>query len=391
MRTNTILFLLGLSGVCFYAKNAQVAAETIRFPSTSSASRASVITTKEAIQMLERYDIINRFAAGEKNISNDLLYHFMMYQDGEENINDYPYIDTIIELYRRANTAQQELQAQGGEKLPQNEKTNPLRILPVRCLEAFIAEGCVIRDFNACVDNFLEVKPMDAKIMTFLCTKGIASAPHLLNVKNKNGCTPLMIAAGYSTADVCKALIEAGADVNAKTDNERLLGVTALMQAAISGKANVCKVLIEAGADVNAKADICDFEGASALMCAAYCSADVCKILIEAGADVNAKDNGERTALMCAARRSEADVCKILIEAGADVNAKVDTHFFGTKEGETVLMCAAALGKADVCKILIEAGADVNAKDSNGKTALDYATPKSSIYDLLLQNGAKAH
>ena len=239
MRTNTILFLLGLSGVCFYAKNAQVAAETIRFPSTSSASRASVITTKEAIQMLERYDIINRFAAGEKNISNDLLYHFMMYQDGEENINDYPYIDTIIELYRRANTAQQELQAQGGEKLPQNEKTNPLRILPVRCLEAFIAEGCVIRDFNACVDNFLEVKPMDAKIMTFLCTKGIASAPHLLNVKNKNGCTPLMIAAGYSTADVCKALIEAGADVNAKTDNERLLGVTALMQAAISGKANV--------------------------------------------------------------------------------------------------------------------------------------------------------
>ena len=54
-------------------------------------------------------------------------------------------------------------------------------------------------------------------------------------------------------------------------------------------------------------------------------------------------------------------------------------------------MCAAALGKADVCKILIEAGADVNAKDSNGKTALDYATPKSSIYDLLLQNGAKAH
>jgi ankyrin repeat protein len=163
-----------------------------------------------------------------------------------------------------------------------------------------------------------------------------------------------------------KALIAAGADVNAKSE----LGMTVLMRAATFGKVDVVKALIAAGANVNAK----DNDGQTALMRAAYDElvghedsdgADCIEALIAAGVNVNEKDNRSETALMRAAHGGNADSVRALIAAGADVNAKKEN-------GDLVLITAAcsAKGAFDKVRALITAGADVNTRDSSGNTAL---------------------
>jgi ankyrin repeat protein len=72
-----------------------------------------------------------------------------------------------------------------------------------------------------------------------------------VNAKDERGCTPLMFAAEYnSNADMIEALIKAGADLHAKDQ----LGHTPLMYAAmLNHNPKVIAVLFKAGADVNAQ------------------------------------------------------------------------------------------------------------------------------------------
>ena len=71
-----------------------------------------------------------------------------------------------------------------------------------------------------------------------------------VNASNKDGGTPLMYAANYSsTTEIVTLLIEAGADVNARHHND---GWTVLF---FSKTPEIVTLLIEAGADVNAMND----------------------------------------------------------------------------------------------------------------------------------------
>ena len=127
----------------------------------------------------------------------------------------------------------------------------------------------------------------------------------------------LRITAGRGKTEAMKALINAGADVNAKDNDDE----TALMWAAESGHAEAVKILINTGANVNAKNN----DGYTALMLAAINgNAETIKILLNAGADVNAKNNNGGTALILAAYRGHAEAITTLLNAGADVNAKTD-------------------------------------------------------------------
>ena len=107
-----------------------------------------------------------------------------------------------------------------------------------------------------------------------------------VNVVNKHGETPLMIAAIKGQPDVCKALIERGAAINRP-------GWAPLHYAASSEALPVVRLLLQQGANIDASAP----NGRTPLMQAAlYGSEDVVAALLAAGADRQLRDERGATA-----------------------------------------------------------------------------------------------
>lgn len=149
----------------------------------------------------------------------------------------------------------------------------------------------------------------------------------------------------------------------------------------------VIRALVEAGADVNARNKNASnkYGWPPLIILTAHGNVpEAITILLNAGADVNAKNNEQTTALMSAARNPES--VAILIKAGADVNAR-------NKDGQTPLIIAGRGGDPKSIELLVKAGADVNAQDNNGVTALmmsaQYDWPKTAA--ALLDAGADAN
>lgn len=75
--------------------------------------------------------------------------------------------------------------------------------------------------------------------------------------------------------------------------------------------------------------------------------------------------------------------------------AQADPHFVNSKViyGETPLILAATYGQRDIAEWLLNNHADIEAGDSNGATALDWASGRSheNVVALLLERGAKVN
>eukprot|EP01117_Protostelium_nocturnum_P018332 TRINITY_DN764_c0_g1_i1.p3 TRINITY_DN764_c0_g1~~TRINITY_DN764_c0_g1_i1.p3 ORF type:complete len:149 (+),score=30.96 TRINITY_DN764_c0_g1_i1:669-1115(+) len=147
------------------------------------------------------------------------------------------------------------------------------------------------------------------------------------------------------------------------------------MTVATSGNLEICRLLIEKGANVNAEHPN---EGTPLMLAAKGGHLEVFQFLIEKGADINVKTKYE-TLLMTAATSGNLEICRLLIEKGKDVNESLISQ-------PPLYYAMNSRNSLEVCKFLIERGADVvhpnllsNARQLN--------LPK--IEELLIKNGAR--
>lgn len=197
--------------------------------------------------------------------------------------------------------------------------------------------------------------------------------------------TPLHLAAEQANPRLMRALLAAGAEVEAQDSWDFMP-----LHDAVGARSVECaRLLIDAGADVNAGGWIEQNVTPLISACGAFSkwdaarkgetNAEMARLLIAAGADVNARaevhDPFEptevdiMTPLLEAADHEDLATVRVLVAAGADVRV-VD------EEGRTPLhMIADGLGDLrdieDGLRLLLEAGADPAAKDKEGKAALD--------------------
>ncbi|GAW21676.1 hypothetical protein ANO14919_111990 [Xylariales sp. No.14919] len=152
-----------------------------------------------------------------------------------------------------------------------------------------------------------------------------------INEKDHHGQTPLSLAAAMGHLDLCKALIDFGADVN---NRDYVYGQTPLSLAAAHGHQKTVELLLHAGSD-------------------------------------HRNYTSGTPTLAMAIRSANLDIVRLLLESGAEINiANVQT-------GETALSQAAALGHVPIVSLLLESGAEVDSWDKRGWTPLHHAISQS--------------
>ncbi|KAK3268434.1 hypothetical protein CYMTET_23064 [Cymbomonas tetramitiformis] len=180
-----------------------------------------------------------------------------------------------------------------------------------------------------------------------------------VDTEDGKGRTALTVALAFGQEAAARALLEAGAGVNAGTGQRPLHG------AAEGGMVEMLRELVDKGADVDAE----DGEGHTALTVALAGGQEAAaRALLEAGAGVNAGTG--RRPLHAAAERGTVELVRELLEKSAEVDAE-------DREGRTALTVALAFGQEAAARALLEAGAGVNA--GTGRRPLHAAAERGTV------------
>ena len=241
------------------------------------------------------------------------------------------------------------------------------------------------------------------------------------------GMTPLLFAARDGALHAARALVEAGADLNAADPN----GMPPLLMAITNAQIAVAQLLVDKGADVR----VADWYGRTPLWAAVEIrnldlrpeatdngvdrdgALRLITSILDKGVDVNARvkefppmrrhllplaslewvDFTGQTAFIRAAQSADVPVMRLLLAKGADPTI---TTFNGT----TALMAAAGVNWVpaqtfsesparwiEAVQLCLEVGADVNAVNEMGLTAVHGAANRGSddIIELLARRGAR--
>jgi len=134
----------------------------------------------------------------------------------------------------------------------------------------------------------------------------------LANAFAVDGFYPLGLAVFFKHPETVRALLDAGADVNAQARNA--MKVRPIHAAAAAAQLEVTRALIERGADVNARQQ----EGYTPLHEAAGSGKiEFARLFLDHGADINARTDSGKTALTIAIEARQEAMVKLLRERGA--------------------------------------------------------------------------
>ena len=201
--------------------------------------------------------------------------------------------------------------------------------------------------------------------------------------KDRRGRTALIAACLAGRPQVVDYLCAAGAEVNKVVKPPESRRQAPLQLAAAGGDRDICRILLNTGADPNGPA------GKSPPLLPLQAAirdgnVEVVELLIAAGADPGGKDYYSSSPLYHAVQRNAVDIVQALLDAGADPQ---DAVYFGN----TLLHLATLFESPDVIEPLVKAGLDVNAKTSRGKTPLGSikAMGHYTMAEILRQLGAK--
>ena len=216
--------------------------------------------------------------------------------------------------------------------------------------------------------------------------------------KEKN--TPLILAITHGAAGAAKALVGAGADVNAKgpkgwsafhyavnqlQDDLEFFTMLNDGGADVNAMCNECKtplmlavnnvslVAVQALLDIRANPNLRDPKGWSALHMAAEAkeTAEILQLIVKNGVNVNSMTNKGNTALALSVMKKSVGCAEALLRGKADPNM-CDDH------GWSPLHLAAERNYAEVVELLCSFGADPNVTNQQGYTPLVISVAKDS-------------
>ena len=197
--------------------------------------------------------------------------------------------------------------------------------------------------------------------------------------------TPLHFSMSGS-ADLVQYLLELGADTNSRVDSTL---ATPLHMAALRGRVDLVPLLLDHGAKLDPRAGDSLYGATPLYLAAQNGHIKVVKGLVDAGADVNSRlRKMDVTPLFISSERGHGRVVRLLLGSGASVNIR-------NWNGVTALGVAALSARDDVVKMLLEAGAEVNSRDNDGNSVLsniilqpDISREHVKVVEILVEAGA---
>jgi len=204
-------------------------------------------------------------------------------------------------------------------------------------------------------------------------------------VLNRNGISPLFLAAQNGNEKIVRWLLEAGADPNTLSEN----GETILMTAVHTGKPEVVNLLLSSGALVDYRDP--EFQQTALMIAVREGHADVIDMLIRHGANVDARTRlGPVPAYIPPCKGTGCG------SEGVGINRSGVPHRgerYDAKGGMTPLLYAARDGRFEAARLLVENGADLELREANEITPLLMALLNNQleVADLLLDSGARVN
>ncbi|GES61532.1 ankyrin repeat-containing protein [Aspergillus terreus] len=241
-----------------------------------------------------------------------------------------------------------------------------------------------------------------------------------VSLSDRDGRTPLELAAAHDQGQVLRRLLASGAgDVAAPSEEDWEWGCA--FEAAVShGHESVARILLQVGASIardhpafpmiheaiNAKLRLALYLGRCEMVtlllefgadahllrrgnllplhiAASHGHMEAVLLLLQHGADIAAVDEQGDAAIHHAAAGGSVEVVKFLLDQGVPVDIRGDAE-------TTVLLNAVIYRQAAVIQLLLEAGADVTLTEASGHNALALAAYCGTIeiVELLLAHGA---